>query len=231
MYGRGHWKYGNMANPNILTPLQRTFLEEFFRQPTGKEFFLTGGTALAEFYLRHRYSEDIDLFTLNEVTLREASSSIPAIALKLGGTFEERFRTVSFQQVFIRVPGQDELKIDFVHDVGAQFGELQTFGDIVVDSEFNIAVNKVTALFGRAAPKDFVDLYFLLKKGYDLDELMRLAKEKDLGFSEFYFAGMLREVSRVHALPRMIQPLTTEELDAFFEPLARQLMLKLRPSE
>lgn len=220
-----------MAQPSLLTPLQKAFLNEFFKQPVGQEFFLTGGTALAEFYLRHRYSEDIDLFTLNDVALREASNSLPVIALNLGATFEERLRTVSFQQAFIRVPGGEELKIDFARDVGTQFGERQLVGNVIVDSELNIAVNKVTALFGRAVPKDFVDLYFLLKKGYDLDELMRLAKEKDLGFTEFYFAGMLGGVERLRALPRMIQPLTIEELRASFEPLAAQIMLRLKPSE
>lgn len=220
-----------MEPPSLLAPLQRAFLDEFFEQPVGQEFFLTGGTALAEFYLRHRYSEDIDLFTLSDAALQEASNSLPTIALNLGGALEERFRTVSFRQAFIRAPGKDDLKIDFVRDVGAQFGEHQRIGSVIVDSELNIAVNKVTALFGRAAPKDFVDLYFLLKKGYSLDELMRLAKEKDLGFTEFYFAGMLRENQRITALPRMIEPLTIEDLRAFFEPLAEQIMLELKPRE
>ena len=29
-------------------------------------FYLTGGTALAEFYLKHRYSEDLDFFCEQE---------------------------------------------------------------------------------------------------------------------------------------------------------------------
>ncbi len=219
-----------MAQPNLLTPLQGAFLAEFFKAPVGQEFFLTGGTALAAYYLRHRYSEDIDLFTLSSTALNEASNSLPSIALNLGAKLEERFRTASFQQAFIRTDGE-ELKIDFVRDVGAQFGEHQRLGNIIVDSELNIAVNKITAIFGRTTPKDFVDLYFLLKKGYDLDELMQLAKGKDLGFTEFYFAGMLRESRRVTTLPRMIEPVTIEELRAFFQPLAEQIMLKLKPRD
>ncbi|MDE3089702.1 MAG: nucleotidyl transferase AbiEii/AbiGii toxin family protein [Chloroflexota bacterium] len=208
--------------------MQKSFLTEFFRQPVGREFFLTGGTALAEFYLRHRFSEDIDLFTLNEAALHDASISLPAIMENLGVKFEERIRTTSFQQVFLHAV-DEELKIDFVRDVGAQFGEHQVVGNIIVDSELNIAVNKVTAIFGRTTPKDFVDLYFLLKKGHNLDELMLSAKGKDLGFTEFYFAAMLRESRRLSALPRMVEPLTLEELHAFFQPLAEQIMLKLKP--
>lgn len=219
-----------MAQPSLLTPLQRTFLDEFFRQPVGQEFFLTGGTALAAFYLHHRYSEDIDLFTINDAALQDVSSGLPAIAAKLGAMIEDRFRTVSFRQTFVRA-GAEELKIDFVRDVGAQFGEHQRFGNIIVDSELNIAVNKVTTIFGRTTSKDFVDLYFLLKRGYDLDELIRMAKEKDLGLTEFYFAGMLRESRRIATLPRMIEPLTAEELRAFFEPLATRLIRQLKPRE
>lgn len=218
-----------MAPPSILSPLQQDFLRLFFAGSAGQAFFLTGGTALAEFYLRHRYSEDIDLFTLDDEAFTLASDSLPAIAVALGGTHEERVATIHFRQVFIRVPGQPELKLDLVREVGPQFGEPQCFSGIIVDSLLNVAVNKVRTLFGRAAAKDFVDLYFLLRAGFDLDELMELAKEKDPGFTEFYFAGMLREVRRVQHLPRMIKPLTVAELQAFFTPLAEQIMLKAKP--
>lgn len=45
---------------------------------------------------------------------------------------------------------------------GRHFGELQEFAGLPVDSLEDIAVGKLLALFGRADPKDFVDLYFLL---------------------------------------------------------------------
>jgi len=219
-----------MDQPNLLTPLKKAFLDEFFQQAIGQEFFLTGGTALAAFYLQHRYSEDIDLFTLNETALYEASRSLPTLAANLGAVYEERPRTPSFQQAFIRTP-TEQIKIDFVRDVGTQFGEHLHQGAIVIDSELNIAVNKITAIFGRTTPKDFVDLYFLLKKGYDLNQLMQMAKEKDLGFTEFYFAGMLRASRRLNALPRMIAPLDLEALRAFYATLATQVMLNLNPRE
>ena len=48
---------------DILTKLQWDFLSRFFQE--SPPFFLTGGTALSAFYLRHRYSEDLDLFSLD----------------------------------------------------------------------------------------------------------------------------------------------------------------------
>ena len=220
-----------MATSSILTPIQRDFLSVFFARPSSKTFFLTGGTAIAEFYLHHRYSEGLDLFTLDSNALGVMENDIAGIAQEIGCTWSSGVKAADFRPIFLRRGSEPQLKIDFVRDPGPRFGECHTFGQVVVDSELNIAVNKVTALFGRAAPKDFVDLYFLLKKGYNLDELIRMAKEKDLGFSEFYFAGMLHENRRITTLPRMIEPLTVDELRTFFEPLAAQIIMRLKPPE
>ncbi|KKQ79719.1 MAG: hypothetical protein UT01_C0030G0011 [Candidatus Daviesbacteria bacterium GW2011_GWA1_38_7] len=49
---------------SILTTEQFNFLEYAQAQASIiKNFYLTGGTALAEFYFQHRLSEDIDLFS------------------------------------------------------------------------------------------------------------------------------------------------------------------------
>lgn len=66
-----------------LSPLQADFLEHFFATQTGSHFFLTGGTALAAFYLHHRLSVDLDLFTLDDLALQEADILIPQIAADL----------------------------------------------------------------------------------------------------------------------------------------------------
>ena len=55
-----------------LTPLQASVIESFFATAAGQQFYLTGGTALAAFHLHHRTSIDLDLFTLDDLALREA---------------------------------------------------------------------------------------------------------------------------------------------------------------
>lgn len=55
---------GKYPMTTVLTPLQNKFLGEFFELTS--DFWLTGGTALSAFYLHHRYSEDLDLFTDKE---------------------------------------------------------------------------------------------------------------------------------------------------------------------
>ena len=59
-----------MKQPSILTPAQQQFLTLFAQSsPLAKQFYLTGGTALAAFYLQHRYSEDLDFFSDQEFDL------------------------------------------------------------------------------------------------------------------------------------------------------------------
>lgn len=52
-----------MSAQEILTRLQRSFLQQLGRSDLRETFFLTGGTALSAFFLAHRYSEDLDFFT------------------------------------------------------------------------------------------------------------------------------------------------------------------------
>ena len=186
---------------------------------------------MAEFYLHHRYSEDIDLFTLDVNSFQAIVQDIPAIANEIGSTWSAGAVAENFRSVFFQRSSEPSLKIDLVREVGPQFGDKPHYDRWFVDAELNIAVNKVTALFGRAAEKDFADLYFMLRGKYTLEQLLPLAKEKDPGLIEFFFAGMLQRVAKLKSLPRMIQPLTLAELSAFFLPLAEQIMLKTKPPE
>ncbi len=52
-----------LKGKGLLSAGQRRFLRLFSKTPDSTHFYLTGGTALAEFYLGHRYSFDLDLFT------------------------------------------------------------------------------------------------------------------------------------------------------------------------
>jgi hypothetical protein len=136
------------------------------------------------------------------------------------------------RQVFL-LESRDEpaLKVDLVRDVDVQFGTCREIEGIVVDAEENIAVNKVLSVFGRTESKDFVDLYFLLQAGHDFRHLVALARQKDTGLSEFWLAGMLREVTRLKDLPQMLKPLTLEELQSFFLELADREFAAVRPPD
>lgn len=107
---------------------------------------------------------------------------------------------------------------------------------VVVDSFDDIAVNKICAILNRqpSESKDFCDLFFILKESqFTLDYLITRAREKEAAFDSeegsLFFATNLFAVEDFELLPRMIKPLSLEELREFFVPLAEQLIQRLRP--
>jgi hypothetical protein len=53
-----------MGKTTILKKHHQEFLELVLKEPfLTKRFYWTGGTVLSEFYLHHRESDDIDLFS------------------------------------------------------------------------------------------------------------------------------------------------------------------------
>ncbi|MCM8817716.1 MAG: nucleotidyl transferase AbiEii/AbiGii toxin family protein [Candidatus Omnitrophica bacterium] len=55
-----------LKSKGIITSLQKKILSEVFNLSDARFFYLTGGTALSEFYFQHRKSFDLDLFTTEE---------------------------------------------------------------------------------------------------------------------------------------------------------------------
>ena len=66
-----------------LSALQAAVLEAFFA--TERDFFLSGGVALAGFHLQHRETTDLDLFTSSAEAFERVRVSLPHLALALGG--------------------------------------------------------------------------------------------------------------------------------------------------
>jgi hypothetical protein len=58
-----------IKNNPVLTKHQKILLTHFAEFPGASEFYVTGGTALSAFYLEHRLSEDLHLFTGDEVEI------------------------------------------------------------------------------------------------------------------------------------------------------------------
>lgn len=55
----------------ILSSQQQLLLDLISEQKDiTNNFYLSGGTALAEYYLHHRLSEDLDFFTFEEVGIK-----------------------------------------------------------------------------------------------------------------------------------------------------------------
>jgi hypothetical protein len=224
-----HWRGGREVDSQWLSPLQRKFLRRFFASGFGPKFFLTGGTALSAFYLHHRVSVDLDLFTLDELALREGEAVVPRIAGDLGCRLGRSRRTEHFAQFLLEPESGDPLLVELVRDFGPQYGEPLVAEGVVVDSMVNIGANKLTAILGRTEPKDFVDLYFLLQAGLDFDDLLVKAQTKDTGMQPFFLAASLLQVRQLPRLPVTTPALARTDLEAEMLRLADRLLDRIRP--
>ena len=224
----------------VLTAFQVSVLTVLFERGIGERgYYFTGGSALAEFYLQHRYSDDLDLFTRSSRPIRADYADFKQILAS------QNFEILSSNEMdeFVRffVQSTDErngsLKVEFARDAKAQLSPFKRFEQIIVDSFEDIAVNKICAILGREPPepKDFVDLYFILhESAFNLDYLVERAKQKEAAFDQedgiLFFATNLTRVKEFQFLPRMIKPIALEDLQSFFLPKAEAIIRRLRPT-
>lgn len=211
--------------------LQDDFLEIFFSESYAPDFYLTGGTALSRFYLSHRLSDDIDLFTQNQkIDFSNVNSLVLRILDKLKLKIIKQVNTDTFLQYITENQNGSTLKIDFVKEIPVHFGEFKMVDKVRIDSLENIGSNKVLTIFGRRDAKDFIDLYFILKKTkLEFDYFYNLAIQKDLGLSEFYLANSMRQIEDISIYPKMLVKLDKGKLIKFYSELAEKLMLKIKP--
>jgi predicted nucleotidyltransferase component of viral defense system len=145
-------------------------LEKIQNETLLQEFYLAGGTALA-LQLGHRKSVDLDFFSTNIFNVSELISNL------------QKFNPVISQQnknsldLYI-----DDVKVSFLEYRYPLLEKLISYNNIFLAHEMDIACMKITAISQRGTKKDFIDLYFLLKK-YSLEELLLKFAQKYQGIN------------------------------------------------
>lgn len=210
----------------ILTAQQNDFLKEFFRLT--QDFYLTGGTALSAFYLQHRYSVDLDLFTHDDYAFQRADDMTKQTSANLK-VESQPVRVTSYFKHFRVGPQEAPLTIHFSREYSAHVKPVNHFGDIHVDSIEDIATNKICAALGRTEIKDLVDLYFLDKAGYSLVNYFDLAKQKDGGLAHETLAYTLSQFEILEIPSFMIKPLKVDELNQYLRATIDWLILQSAP--
>lgn len=216
-----------LSPKDILSALQWEFLSCFFQGAA--PFFLTGGTALSAFYLRHRYSEDLDLFTLDGAAFDRVSLYVADTAAKLHAEALSLQTAPLFHRYRI-TRDADSVIVDLVKEVVPQVSQKKnSFDGIVVDTLADITANKVCTVISRIEIKDYIDLYFLGRAGYPLENYIAIAQQKDAGVSRATLAFVLSEVRLLKVPDFMIAPVSLVELQEYFNSLARKLAVESFP--
>lgn len=217
----------NWEDSNAATPLKRDFLRAWFARE--QRFFLTGGSALGLFYLDHRLSHDLDLFTSDEVHGKEVQNLVLRTAAQIGAACAA-LRTAPDFHRFRLTRGEERELVDVVIDRVPQLDvEKADFGGIRVDTLREITANKLATLLSRAELKDVVDLYFLEQAGQDLLAAIPDAQAKDGGW-EPAVVSMLLAGLHVHEMPAwMIKELDPADLEAFLNRLRLDIAARALP--
>ena len=149
--------------PDVLIKAQKELLPlmKLFK----REFYLVGGTAIA-LQLGHRRSVDFDMFKLTDLNITGIFKKIDSSKIPYTIT-----RRVS-----------EQINLD-IHSVKVTFFQylFPIEANIVFEQSFRIpdlltlAAMKAFALGRRSKWKDYVDLYFLLRDHFTLDQIIQKA--------------------------------------------------------
>jgi hypothetical protein len=217
-----------LTSKGILSGFQKSFLQFFGSLPDQERFYLTGGTALVEYYLGHRLSFDLDLFTSETDLIVPFSYRLEQAARSAGMEVAVVRRFASFVEFQVN-QGDSRLKIDLGLDTPFRFTPAELSDSSVRVNDFqDIQTDKTLALFGRAEPRDAIDLYFLLQRK-SFVELANLARQKGTGFDLYWFAVALNRTGtfpdEIERWPvRLLLVCDPVALKRSFHSLAMQIM-------
>jgi predicted nucleotidyltransferase component of viral defense system len=150
---------------NILTSDQQKLLEQVTQsQELIEKFYLTGGTALSEYYFQHRLSEDLDFFSeqpLDQLGILDwVRQTSEELKIK-----DVEYQTLNGQMVFYFYMPKSRVKIDFAYYPFTHLGEFTYDGDLRIAGVKDIGVNKLQAMQTRFRGRDYFDLYKILQVG------------------------------------------------------------------
>lgn len=206
----------------ILTQHQRAVIELVAQEPKLRDFYLTGGTALAAYYLGHRHSDDLDFFTADEPDLLFLHDFARRIQSALNAQ-PPRYRRLYDRNEFFFAIEKSELKIEFTRYPFPQCEAPQERDGMRIDSLRDIAANKLMTVLDRFEPKDFIDLYFLLLERSLADLVQDVQTKFSIKVTPLFLGQELMKARRIEALPVMVNPLTVKELKDFFADEAKAL--------
>lgn len=163
---------------NILTSAQEQFLNFLKRSELSNYFYFTGGTALSQFYLQHRYSYDLDFFTEKRYSLN--INAILSFLKSLPNVNSVKFNKIYDRRMFFLNMSEQDLKVEFSLYPFKRISKVRTVDGLMIDSFDDLFINKLAALADRDEEKDLIDIYFIFQ-AKDIDYILwgiKKAKEK-----------------------------------------------------
>ncbi|WP_433656861.1 nucleotidyl transferase AbiEii/AbiGii toxin family protein [Nocardia sp. CA-128927] len=184
-----------------MEPSHRKLAEIALAVAGDQGFALAGGYALRAHGMGNRPSGDVDLFTD-----WHRRADFPAAVMAVIAALEEHGYAVATTvsgDTFARLlvtsltePDTGADKLELSADWRAHPPVLLDIGPVLHPDD--AVANKMCALYGRALPRDFLDVDATITSGrYSRDRLLDLAKKSDNGFDPHMFADALGALSQI----------------------------------
>ena len=202
----------------ILTNMQKILLREIAQNKAiVNAFYLSGGTALAAFYLKHRLSEDLDFFNQNEFDPLSISAFLKGIQRKMNISKIDYQQTFNRNLFFLHIK-KYIIKTEFSYYPFPQIDNKKTVDGLHIDSLLDIAVNKVFTIYQKPRSRDFIDLYLIIKKtGWKMVDLIKKAKIKfDYHIDLLQLGTQFVKSAEVLDFPKMLIRLPSSAWRNFF---------------
>ena len=214
-----------MEEKTVLKKHQKNFLALVLKEPyLLKNFYWTGGTVLSEIYLKHRESQDIDLFSEKEIHLPSINKFVGIAGKKLKAKKITYRRYLGLHSYTLKL-STNELKVDFNYYPFPRINKGKKWHGLAVDSLEDIAANKIHTISTKPRERDFVDIYFIMKKeNYSLRKLIDLARAKfDWPIDPIQLGQSFTEAVIYKDIPKLLVPLERKDMENFYLKLARSL--------
>ena len=211
--------------------VQHLFLSSLYRTSGSEKMLFKGGTAYRIVYKSPRFSEDLD-FTASEIDVKEVEKIMVNVLEDLsnngliceieesketsGGYLAKLFTTLQNEKVPIDIQVSLRQKIGKEYDVFDVINEYIPTYTVLLLSKDVMIDEKIQAALTRAKPRDFYDIYFLLRNGFltfdqkdQLAQIQNVLSKQTIKFSD--------ELS--HFLPKSMKSVA----DVFPQPLLSEL--------
>jgi predicted nucleotidyltransferase component of viral defense system len=187
-------------------------------------FYLTGGTALSGYYYNHRESLDLDFFSPKKFELAKIVDFLFRSQSVLHWKRIYPY-TKHGEGSFALVFADGELITDFVFYAFPTLEKCNLWKGMLIESKLDIAVNKLNVILQRKYLRDYIDLYFLMKKEkFTLDFLRKkLVTKYDWQVDPITLSKHLLKVAELSDIPKMYVPFSKMKMVKFFEKEARKL--------
>lgn len=214
----------------ILTPAQHNFLQLAQTENAITDwFFLTGGTALSEFYLHHRLSEDLDFFSTSEINTLQIEKIIRKFIVEYKATRFTRRQLMGLYVYQIFFKTGKSLKIDFNHFVFDQLEAGRKVKNLKIASLWDITIDKLYTILTNPRGRDYIDLYFAVKEqDCNMDQLISALREKyEFEIDNINMLSQFVRVKDFSDIPKLLVKFKKKEIEEFFLKMADHLEAKI----